>query len=313
MVDYLKAEVYGCNSQEWTNNPYLDFKGTHSTKTGLIDNKITAQYNSLTFTIYDSGLLLLSGSIHKYFNHLQKKKAPNQYSKEEIQKGFNGNDFNLTQLKYALNDLKKKFNIDLNNSIIRNIEFGVNLIHLYTTDKILDSLMLHKGRQFYKPLSTSYSELQHTQYWLKCYNKATQYGLNNNLIRFEIKYKKMKQVNDLGIINLSNLTDIELMKNAKAELLKRWKEILFIDYTISENKLTSNQKTRLMNFKNPLFWKGIKSNHLHRPKKQYHKIEAEHSEHLKKKFSNLISTKWEHLNKHCVTFDRLFKEELINV
>ena len=258
MVDYLKAEVYGCNSQEWTNNPYLDFKGTHSTKTGLIDNKVTAQFNSLTFTIYDSGLMLLSGSIHKYFNHLQKKKAPNQCSKEEIQKGFNGNDFNLTQLKYALNDLKKNFNIDLNNSIIRNIEFGVNLIHLFITDK-------------------------------------------------------MKQLNDLGIINLLNLTDIELMKNAKAELLKRWKEILFIDYTISENKLASNQKTRLMNFKNPLFWKGIKSNHLHRPKKQYHKIEAEHSEHLKKEFSNLISTKWEHLNKHCVTFNRLFKEKLINV
>ena len=72
----------------------------------------------------------------------------------------------------------------------------------------------------------------------------------------------MKQINDLGIIYLSDLKNRNLLKKAKRELLKRWNEILFYDYSITENQLNDNEKLLIMNFKKPIFWKGIKFNHL---------------------------------------------------
>lgn len=312
MIDYVKAEVYGCNFTDWLDIEYLDFKGTHSTKTGLIESKNVAKYNNLTFTIYDSGLMVVSGSLHKYYNRLQNIKAPNQHTKEQIEKGFNGNDFNYTQLSYVLNDLRNKFNIDLNQSIIRNIEFGLNILHNFITEKILDYLMLHKGKLFYKPLSISYRELIHTQYFIKCYDKAHQYGMKGNIMRFELKFKKMKQVNDIGIIYLSDLTKRNLLDNAKDELLNRWNEILIYDYTIAESQISEPEQILIMQFKNPIYWKGVKSNHLDRPKKKYYELEAKYSEQLKEKIDTLIKYQWKHLNIHCVTFDRLFKDKKNN-
>ena len=312
MIDYVKAEVYGCSPVDWTNISHLEFKGSHSTRTGLIDHKKIANYFNLKFIIYDSGRMYIAGSLHKYYNFLQNISAPNQHNNKQREKGFNGNQFSYTQLSFVLNDLRSKFKIDLNQSILRNIEFGLNISHHFDTEKILENLMLHKGREFNKPLSVSFREATHSQHWIKCYNKSLQYGMKDNLLRFEIKYKKMKQINDLGIIYLSDLKNRNLLKKVKRELLKRWNEILFYDYTITENQLNENEKLLIMNFKNPLFWKGIKSNHLDRPKKRYYELESKYSEQLKEKLHHLINENWETLNKRCVTFDRFFKEESNN-
>jgi len=307
VVDYVKVEVYGCNYDNWTKNQFLEFEGNYWLNTGLIEGEIVAQYNNLTFTIYESGKMCFKGSLHKYYNRLQKVKAPSQHTKKEIEKGFNGNTFNYTQLCYVLKDLNNKFNINLGQSILRNIEFGLNIAHQFNTEKILDNLMFHKGKLFCNPKSTNYKELLHTQYRIKCYNKSLQYGIKNNLMRYEIHFKKMKQVNDIDIVYLSDLKNRSLLNKVKNVLLIYWKEILFYDYTINESLLTHKEQVLILQFKNPLYWKGIKSNHLDRPKKKYYGIEAKHSMQLKNKISELIKNQWEQLNTNCVTFDQHFK------
>jgi len=71
------------------------------------------------------------------------------------------------------------------------------------------------------------------------------------------------------------------------------------------------RKNRIKYFKNPLYWNGIKSNRMHRPKLMYNQLKENHSADIQKNISELIRTNWNYLNKHCVTFDQYFKNEFV--
>ena len=305
MIDFFKCEVFGLKASDWLDNVYLDFTETASMKTGLINNKRIANFSCLKFIIYDDEnicRMFIHGSIHKFFNLWNWIYAPNQKTVRERSEGFNGNSFTYSNLVFSLQVLTDKFNVDLKKTAIQNLEFGVNCIHSFITSSILANLMLHKQKVFNKPLSNTFREAEHFQFYIKCYDKALQYGMLDEVIRFELKYKKMHQLNEIGINNLLDLISIKNLERLKAILLQRWSEVLIYDYTINETALTTIDRIRIKDFKNPNYWLSFKSNRLDRPKKSYAKIEAQHSDRIKIQIQQIISNEWDKLMM-CVSSD----------
>ena len=236
-------------------NPLLDFYDNINISTGEIKTTnrhgqiITpfknALYNGLEFKIYDNGTITLSGSLHKYWN-----------------KGaHNFNDFDFNAFTDVLNDLKSKFNIVLENCILKCLEVGINIIPPLPTNQILDYCFLHKTKPFENIINSDegkYKQVQHSQYIIKIYNKALHYkskgfDIQTEILRFEIKYKKMQKLNERGIYNLKDLFEYGLQK-FKVEVVTEFNNILFYDNTIkSESKL-------LVKYKNPLYWIELLSN-----------------------------------------------------
>ena len=285
-------------------NPLLDFYDNINISTGEIKTTnrhgqiITpfknALYNGLEFKIYDNGTITLSGSLHKYWN-----KGAHNY-----------NDFNFNAFTDVLNDLKSKFNIVLENCILKCLEVGINIIPPLPTNQILDYCFLHKTKPFENIINSDegkYKQVQHSQYIIKIYNKALHYkskefDIQTEILRFEIKYKKMQKLNEQGIYNLKDLFEYGL-HNFKDEVLTEFNNILFYDNTIQSDS------KQLVHYKNPLYWIGL----LNRPKNDlfnYHrkhlkKIILTSSQNIQLQTAEIMSKKIGFLNSNTTQIDPL--------
>jgi hypothetical protein len=285
-------------------NPLLDFYDNINISTGEIKTTnrhgqiITpfknALYNGLEFKIYDNGTITLSGSLHKYWN-----KGAHNY-----------NDFNFNAFTDVLNDLKSKFNIVLENCILKCLEVGINIIPPIPTNQILNNCFLHKTKPFEDKFNSDegkYKQVQHSQYIIKIYNKALHYkskgfDIQTEILRFEIKYIKMQKLNERGIYNLKDLFEYGLQK-FKVEVVTEFNNILFYDNTIqSESK-------QLVHYKNPLYWielleRGTISNFQYH-RNQLKKITSTSSQKIQFQTAEIMNKKIDFLNSNTMQIDPL--------
>ena len=304
MIDYNTIIIKGIAPSILESNPLLDFYDNINLSTGEIKTtnhkgqKITpfknAYYNGLEFRIYETGLIKVLGSLHKYWNS----------------GAHNYNDFDFNAFLDVLTDLKHKFNIDAENCILKCLEVGININPPLYTNDILNYTFLHstKGMEWQKNNDEGkYKQCEHSQYKIKLYNKALHYkskgfDIKDEILRFEINYKKMQKVNNLGVFNLQDIADkgFGIFKNA---LLTEWFKLLFFDTTIKNNS------KRLLNYNNPTYWTEL----LQRPtKRSYYKhkkilneLTQNYSDNIQEKISNIISKKIDVLNTKGARIDRL--------
>lgn len=308
MIDFVKFTTK-VNSSEFEKNKLLDFKECYSKRTGMIDKKSIAIYNGLKFDLYDNGFLIVSGSIHKYYNFIHNIKAPNQITPEDLKKGFNGNLYNVNQIHFTLIHISKSFNLNLNNCKILNIEVGLNLIHDYSTPKILNGLMLHKGKVFNKPLANTYREATHQRYYFKIYDKALQYGLTQNMIRVELKYKKMIDVHTMGVYSLIDLIDINKIYPLIVILRNEFNKIILFDYTIDITRLKPKELIKIKDYSNTYYWNELKANRRDKPKRNLAKLINTYSQNIQFNISESIEVFINGLIKKSV----IFNPESINI
>lgn len=304
MIDFIKVIIKELNPAILEVNPLLEFFDNINLLTGEIKTTnrngqtITpyknAFYNGLEFRIYDNGLIILSGSLHKYWNN----------------GSHNYNDFNLNAFLNVLNDLKSKFNIVLEQCILKCLEIGVNIVPPTKTNQFLDYCFLHKTKPFeYQKNSDEgkYKQVQHSQYIIKIYNKALHYNskgfdIKTEIMRFEIKYTKMQKLNERGIYNLQDLANYGL-HNFKVEVLTEFNNILFYDYTTKSNSRS------ILNYKNCLYWIELLNNstndlfNYHR--KQLKKITSTSSQKIQYQTSEIIRNKIDFLNSNTTQIDTL--------
>lgn len=303
MIDFVKVDIRGCNIEQLRANKRLDFKRKISVSTGEDGNKQIAEFHYMELIVFDSGYIALTGSLHKAFNSIAGIQSPQQPKK---MKGFNGNQFNYTQLRYILNYLRDLIGFDLNKSVLRNVEFGVNLTIENSIPMLLSNLMRHRGKPFVNPMEY-YFQAEHDQYKVKCYFKSNQYKMSENVLRFELQFKTMKIVNKLGIIYVSDLLKMPLLDNLKRELLCAWYDAILYDYTIRESELIQVFKKWLDRYKNANFWNvELAPNKMDRHKKKLTLITENHSDRLQKRIGTLIENNWNGLNVRCDTFNALF-------
>jgi len=309
LIDFVKIEIRGCNKGSLLINERLDFKRKVSTSTGELDNKEVAEFHYLNLYVFDSGYIELSGSIHKAYNSIAGIQAP-QPSKK--MKGFNGNQFNYTQLRFMLIWLVDLIRFDPTKSKLRNIEFGVNVENSFNVPFILCNLMRHNGKPFRNPLPY-YRQAEHYQYKVKCYFKSNQYRTPDNLLRFELQFKTMKKVNSLGVFNVSDLFDKNMLDELKSALIKAWGDVILYDYSINERGVKSTDRKWLVKYRNCNFWNiEIPSNRLDPHKKRLKRLSEDHSERIQDELRTAIEDTWTGLNVHCDTFNKLFGKKCKN-
>lgn len=304
MIDFIKVIIKELNPTILEANPLLEFFDNINLLTGEIKTTnrngqtITpyknAFHNGLEFRIYDNGLITITGSLHKYWNN----------------GSHNYNDFDLNAFLDVLNDLKSKFNIVLEQCILKCLEIGVNIVPPTQTNQFLDYCFLHKTKPFeYQKNSDEgkYKQVQHSQYIIKIYNKALHYNskgfdIKTEIMRFEIKYTKMQKLNERGIYNLQDLANYGL-HNFKVEVLTEFNNILFYDYTIQSNSRS------ILNYKNCLYWIELLNNstndlfNYHR--KQLKKITSTSSQKIQYQTSEIMRNKIDFLNSNTTQIDTL--------
>lgn len=304
LIDFIKIIIKDLKPSILEANHLLDFYDNINTTTGEIKTKNrlgqqitpfkTAFYNGLEFKIYETGLITLSGSLHKYWNNGE----------------HNYNDFDLTSVLCVLKDLKSKFNIVAENSVLKCLEIGINIIPSIPTNEVLKHCFLHKTKPF-EDLKNSdegkYKQAQHSQYIIKIYNKALHYrskgfDIKDEILRFEIKYTKMQKLNEKDIYSLQDLINYGIHK-FKNELLNEFNSILFYDNTIrSKSKSISN-------YKNPIYWSDLVTNkqkdlfNYHR--KQLRELTSKNSDKIQEGIGQIMSEKIDLLNANTTQIDPL--------
>ncbi len=143
------------------NHPSLDFKCKFDIKTGEADTvEQIAEYENLKFIIKSNNYIIIQGSLHKFFTN-----------------GINYNDFFYSDLLKTLAKLTDDFGINLTNSHIHNLEYGLNINLPQNPQNIIKTLINHKGETFEK----MYGQAKRTgrqcvkqQYTIKVYDKGLQ-------------------------------------------------------------------------------------------------------------------------------------------
>jgi len=219
----------------------------------------------------ESGRILLSGSIHKYFN-----KGFHNYSI------FTHQDYN-----NALERLKNDFGVEPKDLRLLQLEYGVNIKPPIPTKLILDNLFLFKTTQIENKIrdtrNSHYNQFRLSKFVVKIYDKAIQYKLNDNLMRFEIKHtdwSTYRLENKIITLNDFNNYDKTIFID---NLIQKWNEILFYDPTI----ITDDKWNKYSNIN---YWRYInqETKQLSKHRQRLKELIRTQSQNIKSQISNLI-------------------------
>ena len=299
MIDYIKIRLVDYSANNLLNNLLLNFGRNINENSGEIINtnnkgkEITphriAYFQGLTFKVYDTGSIYISGSIHKYYyNGLH-----------------NFNDFGINELNIVLKDLKEKFNLQTKQCRLVNIELGVNIQPPIETNEILKRCLLHKTKPFeYQKNSDEgkYIQCEHTQYWVKKYDKRLHYQKNfdieNDILRFELKFNRMEYFNKKGVYTLKDLLKHGL-HNFKERILLEWNNVLHYENNLIEDKVVNLEYGSLN------YWLELKKDNFNYHRKKLNKLIQENPNNIKVKVNDLISEKIDLLNSNTTQNDTL--------
>ncbi|TXB66861.1 hypothetical protein FRY74_01360 [Vicingus serpentipes] len=250
----------------------------------------TAYYKGLTFVIYDTGSIFISGSIHKYYyNGLH-----------------NFKDFGIHEINHVLNDFKDNFKITPEQCILKNIELGANLIPPIKTETILNGCLLHKTKPFefkYNSDEGKYLQCSHSQYWVKIYDKRKHYqkhfNIENDILRFELKFNRMEYFNKKDIYTLKDLIKSNL-RRFKDRLLTEWNNVLFYD------KTSINKSQKQLQYSNPYYWLELKSQNFKYHRNELNKLINQNPKNIKGQITKLLSKKIDIVNSKTNQNDTLY-------
>ncbi len=290
MVDFIKVLLPKKYSKVLNNNKFLEFEQTANEQTGEV--RRVAAYRNLKFEFESSGVIIMTGSLHRFFN-------------EGI---HNYNDYTIQNLINTLLLLAKNLNIDLAEATLQNIEFGVNIMPPLPVKILLRGLLIHTGAsmpmEVFKDISLpsgDYRQVRRTRFYLKAYDKAKHYTLDANLFRWEVKIIKMIEIEHLEIKTLNDLINLSSsqIKGIDSILVQRWNEILYYDNTIDRTLLTDRNKIKLKDWRNDNYWlelfESTRAKNRNKPQKEvkeFRKITNKYSGQIQNKVGVLISKKW---------------------
>jgi hypothetical protein len=292
MIDGVKIHITNINTKEMFNSPLLSFIGSFNANTGeILNNPMTAQYRGLNVRLVNSTVnssihCFIEGSIHKFYN----------------QGGANSNDFFYWQLTESLTEIETLFKRPLNDFVIENIEFGVNIKCKTPAKEVIKAIISNGNRRFAEMDVKNITigkvcTKPGADYELKIYDKGKQAKTKEiNLLRIEIKVKKMRFLEDYGIKTLMSLFSREKIGLLGQILANMWAGLVYYDGSINEKNLTNKELLKLKDYQNPLFWESINRKKRHKERIYFDNLVERHNPYNhQKEIEKLILLKWEKL------------------
>ena len=186
----------------------------------------------------------------------------------------------------VLLELKQLIGIDFSSFRVLNVEFGVNLKGLIKSSLILNYCLI-AGSTKIKDVSLSnwqsnYKQATKQNYWIKLYDKKKQYkdefNLTDDILRFEIKYKRMVALNNLGFYCMNDLLDKAIVSQIINEVVKCWDSIILFDKSIKKESLTRYEKeVKINQWNNANYWLELKPKERFKQKQKYNEVVKKHS------------------------------------
>jgi len=305
MVDFIKAVIPPKDIPLLYENDILDFKQEVSIKTGEMSNREIAEYHNLKFIVYAGSYAEIKGSLHKFFNG-----------------GLhNANDFSLMDLLITISQIKRLFKIDLMTYKLSNIEFGVNVPQQLKASKIVHYLLIHR-QELFENQSVSdgvYKQARHAQYFVKAYDKGRHLRkvfpfFKGEILRFELKFIKMKKLNELGFFQLVDLFQYEILENVTQLLETGWNESLMYDYTIQDKRLKKyDRQVKLNQWQNVNYWLQLTKQRRYEERKAYQSIVEAYSDNVHLKIAMEIKNKWFELINNSLPIYRIINKHFITI
>jgi hypothetical protein len=259
----------------------------------------------ITYTVWLHNLKLVStpkttyleGSLHSFYNAVN-----GITSDRKKQKWVNHNDFTFSDLLKVLDILKKKLNYDLSQTKITICEFGLNVVLDIPPKEFLEKhVLMYKLRypcydpKYKDDMKMKKCDLEN--YYLKMYDKSLQFGLSENILRYEIGFKS-DELKECDIQSLEDLRDeckIELLYNS---YMKKYEDLLIVDYWKGNPNMPKKDRQKMPEYTNPQFWienKG-KYNNRSRHKAEFKKIIRENKLEMRKSYlRTLLIQKYNYL------------------
>lgn len=295
MIDFIKIQRLKSRVR---GNPLLEGKWILTSNENAVFLKEEAIYNRLKFETKkarnsDKYYSKVSGSIHYYFNG-----------------GLhNYNDFSFSNIVQVVDEIGKFFEIN-NANELNNLEFGVNIRLPFEPKIILDNLVTHKGKSFshVTKQGENYHQCQHSQFIIKMYDKSLQFGLSDNVLRFEIKVVKMQYLhrNGIEIKSLKCLKNKAVYEPLGRLLLKVFDEVVIDCENMDMSQLTEAEKVMYLFATKPSTWKkenranSKSQKKLQRLSDKYYKLVSKYIKgtSIKTQVARLIEEKWRELSEN---------------
>lgn len=273
--------------------PQISFFSQIEVETGLVKEGSSKKADFETYKLElferkpskEGFRLILTGSFHK--NH---------------QKGTNFQPFTYGSLNSEILQLCDSLNIAPEEIILQNLEIGLNLPVWFRPIEFLDSdLLVFQNSEFVKyvpdnqGISIGYV-CKKTNYWIKIYDKGLQYNLPGNLLRFEIKIIKMRELEKYGIKTIADLADPSKVKPLISLLEKAWSDVLIYDIPEIPKNISPSQRRFLEDCRYKDYWFKLnkRSNQKFRDaKRRFKELSAKYGSGTHSKISELIRSEWE--------------------
>jgi hypothetical protein len=250
MIDFVRFSVPQETASTFLNCNDLNFHSTLSHQTGEVETScLTASFPEgkkhplLTFKIRGN-YVEVAGSLHKYWH-----------------KGKNYTDYTYPELLETIESLKNKFGIKPETAIIHNLEIGVNMtLSFCKASEFLDNCFLHSNKTFSLELFSGKGKLKrfsHQRYEVKVYDKGIQYLIDKDLLRFEKKYRRMR---DLGLVTLHDLTKPHFLEKAINALQDVASGLVVSEPHIKKTTLSKPKKRLVIDWENPIYLRDLAKN-----------------------------------------------------
>ncbi len=242
MIDGIKTYDLKVNPDRLEQNPYLaEYWNTTVHNADAVVRYGLAEYLGLKFQIKHQKVRM-QGSLHKYRNNGK----------------HNYDDFTVVEVGKVVKELSERFGIDIQLTELNNVEFGVNVILNFPVRFVLDNLIHYKGSPFTKVVEDgmSYYQCKKAHFIIKIYDKGLQYGLPDNVLRFEIKVMRMQYLEKKGIAlrYLSDLMNAGIYEPLGNILTETFDSILFGDNRLNERRLNDKELQTFLRASNPKTW-----------------------------------------------------------
>ena len=302
MFDGMKIQDVTVSTDALLTNDLLTFGALVDPQTGAFINPIRrAISRGLTFRLVprrngQGDRVEVKGSLHKFHNNGQ----------------HNADQFTAADLLLTLDQLVTNYGFDPFRSKVNNIEFGVNVVLPFPVVHVLQNLLSYKNRPFTCDThsKTPYYECRFQQFTVKLYDKGKQKGLDEEVLRAEIKVSKMAYFNNTGV-KINTLADLLNVANhgiLGRLLVDTFNEILFDDPTINPATLTARERETYQNGRNPRFWQSaatLPTTEYNRQRKSRQRTETSfralldqhrQGENLQSQTATLIAQTWQRLS-----------------
>ncbi|WP_273215020.1 hypothetical protein [Runella zeae] len=286
MIDFVKLRNNDNGfAKRLRQNANFNFFSKINPDTGeQADGKQTAELKNLKVVLYASGMVEVTGSLHKFAND----------------GAHNYDAFTYGRLVETIGKVAALLDTTPDRLSLHNVEFGVNVLHDTCPAKFLDAILNYRYKL---PDVRTFGGAGYLKQWeqqnyiVKVYNKKQQYRLVAHVLRFEVKTMAMVHLAEVEVRTLADLLDVSKLGGLGILLCETYKGLI-IGEKLNTAQMSRPERRVYEQGMNPNFWQDLTDRNQRKYYRQrFEQVVKKYGSGLQEAIGRLIAEKVEELLK----------------